>query len=434
MILDSKTALVLGGGGSRGSYELGVWQALREMDIEINIVTGTSIGAINGAMIAQNNYETAVDMWNNIETTHVFDMPIKENEPLKQKIWQTYQTFVFNFLKNGGTDTKPLKNTLNTFIDENKIRSSPIDYGLVTIEMNTNIAHELFKEDIPQGKIIDYIIASASIYPAFKPHKIDNVNYLDGAYHDNLPVKMAMKKGATNIIAVDLEAFGVVKKEILELTDNIVYIRCYWNLGPTLVFDRPTMQHNIRLGYLDTLKAYHIYDGYAFTFISGFGKHIADLFSKYLPLETLLQKGSGGFVLDQLFLKQLEKIYEEHGISEPSDADIALICAEVAGEVFGLNSEIIYSYEVWQQHLNESVAKVPLNITNSDKSDSQSNLLENLYESAKTLANRQCRAKLAGSIIANIFQTPNYQLSGASLTILPEAFLAGLYLAATELI
>lgn len=434
--MDNKTALVLGGGGSRGSYELGVWQALREMNIEIDIVTGTSIGAINGAMVAQNSYETAVDMWNKIETTHVFDMPIKEDEPLKQKIWQTYQTFALNFIKSGGTNTSPLKNTLNTFIDEDKIRSSPIDYGLVTIEMDTNTAHELFKEDIPNGKIVDYIIASASIYPAFKPHKIDDVNYLDGAYHDNLPIKMAMRKGANNIIAVDLEAFGVVKKEILELATNSIYIHCYWNLGPTLVFDRPTMQHNIRLGYLDALKAYNVYEGYAFTFICGFHKHIASLFSKYLSLENLLQKGSGGFVLDQLFLKQLQKIYEEHEISEPSNDDIALICAEVAGEVFGLNNEIIYSYEIWQHHLHESIAKVPLpdNIINNDKSDSQFNLLETLYESAKTLTNRQSRAKLAGHIIAEILQTQDYQLSGASLTILPEAFLAGFYLAATELV
>ena len=75
--MNRKTALVLGGGGSRGAYELGVWQALREMGIGIDMVTGTSIGAINGAMVAQGAYETAVSLWNNIETAHVIDMPFK---------------------------------------------------------------------------------------------------------------------------------------------------------------------------------------------------------------------------------------------------------------------------------------------------------------------------------------------------------------------
>ena len=54
-----KTALVLAGGGSRGAYQIGVWQALREMDIPIHIVTGTSVGALNGALIAQNSFDTA---------------------------------------------------------------------------------------------------------------------------------------------------------------------------------------------------------------------------------------------------------------------------------------------------------------------------------------------------------------------------------------
>lgn len=39
-----KTGLVLGGGGSRGAYEIGVWQALRELGIGIDVVTGTSVG------------------------------------------------------------------------------------------------------------------------------------------------------------------------------------------------------------------------------------------------------------------------------------------------------------------------------------------------------------------------------------------------------
>ena len=68
-----KTALVLGGGGSRGAYEIGVWQALRELGIPVNMVTGTSVGAINGAMIAQDAFELAVSLWKEIDTPMVFD-------------------------------------------------------------------------------------------------------------------------------------------------------------------------------------------------------------------------------------------------------------------------------------------------------------------------------------------------------------------------
>ena len=70
-----KVALVLGGGGSRGAYEAGVWQALTELGIEIDIVTGCSVGAINAAMVVQGNVDLTAQLWREIETRMVFDVP-----------------------------------------------------------------------------------------------------------------------------------------------------------------------------------------------------------------------------------------------------------------------------------------------------------------------------------------------------------------------
>lgn len=50
-----KTALVLGGGGARGAFEVGVWKALDELDYKPDIITGTSVGALNGALMLQGN-------------------------------------------------------------------------------------------------------------------------------------------------------------------------------------------------------------------------------------------------------------------------------------------------------------------------------------------------------------------------------------------
>ena len=426
----SKTALVLAGGGSRGSYELGVWQALRELDIELHIVTGTSIGAINGAAIAQGDYDAAVRLWNNIETSKVIDVPVNEDVSLQQKIWETYHSYMINFLKRGGTGVDSLRETLALFLDEQKVRSSSVIYGLVTIEMDSKVPHELFINDIPKGKMLDYIIASASIYPAFKPHSIDDVRYVDGAYHDNMPVKMALDKGATDIIAVDLDAFGVVKKETLKLAKRVVYIKSYWNLGPTLVFDHATIQRNIRLGYLDTLKAYGAYEGYAFTFLPGFCEEIMTKFSECLPLEDFLSR-SGGGVLDQLFLRSLYKIIEERGGHKNDDYSAALVCAELAGEIFGLNCTVIYNYEVWRQRLYQNVADTPLpNIPNL----AGSNLLDAVFESAQTIVSKQSRTKLVASLIGEMLRTESTTRPPASLTVLPETFLAGLFLAVTEVL
>ena len=53
----NKTAIVLAGGGSRGAYQIGVWKALREMGIDYQLVTGTSVGALNGVLMVQQEYD-----------------------------------------------------------------------------------------------------------------------------------------------------------------------------------------------------------------------------------------------------------------------------------------------------------------------------------------------------------------------------------------
>lgn len=55
-----KRAIVLAGGGTKGSYEVGVWRALNELGIDYQIVTGTSIGSINGVFMASGEYERGV--------------------------------------------------------------------------------------------------------------------------------------------------------------------------------------------------------------------------------------------------------------------------------------------------------------------------------------------------------------------------------------
>ncbi len=245
MTENRKTALVLGGGGARGAYEIGVWQALREMDIKIDMVTGSSVGAINGAMIAQNSFDLTINLWREIQTDMVVDLGF----PPKK--------------------SRPLMDLLNRYVDEDKVRNSGTDFGLATVELPNLALRHLFLEDIPGGKLTDFIVASCSLFPALKVTDIDNTKYVDGGYLDNLPVGMALKRGATHVIAVDLETSGIVQKEPLKQAENLVLIRCKWDLGEVMVFDSKNAVKNIRLGYLDALKAYGFYDGYYYTFSKG---------------------------------------------------------------------------------------------------------------------------------------------------------------------
>lgn len=238
---NGKTALVLGGGGSKGAYEIGVWQALNELGIQIDIVTGTSIGAVNGALVAQNEFDTAKRIWNEIEESTITQL----------------------------TEKNELRKILKEHLKEEEIRSSSTKYGIVTVEFPRFKSHCMFVEDIPKGKLIDYIMASAACFPITKTYEIDDKKFVDGGYSDNVPVEMALEKGAQNVIAVDLDSIGIVRKEALKETEVLRRICCEWDLGSFLEFNPKNTKRIIRLGYLDTMKEFNVFAGKKYTFIKG---------------------------------------------------------------------------------------------------------------------------------------------------------------------
>jgi NTE family protein len=271
-----ETALILGGGGSRGSYQVGAWKAMREMGITFDMVAGTSVGAINGISVAMDNFEQAEELWRNTRTAEIFDIA-KEKSPDELSEIEEAWGLAREMLLHGGAESTGLMDLLNNFVDEDSFRESAIEYGLVTTEIPQLKGHYLFKDDIPEGKLFDYVVASASCFPAAHYHVIDDVKFIDGAYTDNLPIKMALDKKASRIIAVDLQGLGIIRKASLrhaeERSEEFVYIKSKWDLGNILTFDTPRMERNMRLGYLDAMKAFGRLDGSRFTFEKGaFGK------------------------------------------------------------------------------------------------------------------------------------------------------------------
>ena len=293
-----KTALVLSGGGSRGAYEAGAWQALTELGIQIDMVTGTSVGAINGAMVAQQDLENTVKLWKEIETHMVFDVP----EGFKM------QDYAKEFVKHKGASTTGLKKLMEKYYDEDKIRKSPVDFGVVVVEKDTLKPHYVFKNQMKPGQLIDYVMASASIFPAVHSYEIDGVEYIDGGYADVMPVKMALERGADEIIAVYLNAVGLVDRKTLAKQPNLTLIESKWDLGATLVFDTQNSRRIMRLGYLDTMKVYGVFDGDYYTFALGtFGKQTlkcADAAAKIFGLDPCL------IYTKENYLKALRKAIE----------------------------------------------------------------------------------------------------------------------------
>ena len=241
-------ALVLAGGGARGSYQVGVWRALTELGWRPGIITGTSVGSLNGAMFALDLYETARDMWLTIRSQDVMELP-EQNADLSE-----LHAFLRDVVRQGGMDVSPLEEIVERVLDEDALRASPIRLGLVTVEQRGLKARELALDDIPHGKVKDYLLASAACFPALRAHIIDGVSYLDGGYRDNMPTALAQKMGADELVCVDLEGVGITRPNRTGLPTTL--IRSYWELGDILHFDPDTARRNIELGYYDTLRAF----------------------------------------------------------------------------------------------------------------------------------------------------------------------------------
>ena len=243
----TQKALVLAGGGARGSYQVGVWRALMELDWHPQIITGTSVGGLNGAMFVLDLYETARDMWLTIRSRDVMELP-EENAD-----FSALHQFLRRVVKEGGMDVTPLEEIVERVLDEDALRAAPIRFGIVTVEQRGLRPRELTLEDIPAGQVRDYLMASAACFPALRARQIDGVKFLDGGYSDNMPTGLAKTMGAEELVCVDLEGVGITRPNLTGLPTTM--IRSYWELGDILHFDPDTAKRNMELGYYDTRRA-----------------------------------------------------------------------------------------------------------------------------------------------------------------------------------
>jgi NTE family protein len=254
--MTKKLGLVLEGGGAKGSYHIGVLKALFEHGVQFTSVCGTSVGAINGAMIAQGDFDLLLELWKSLTPSKILDVNDEEIEKLMQKRGGGFVYFmklVGSALKNRGLSFERAKAFFAEYINEEKIRQSPIDFGLVTVATSKKwVPVELFKEDIPEGGLLDYVLASA-YFPAFKRSPINGETYIDGGLYDNLPINPLIRRGYTDILAIRTNSKMPIKK-VIDKSVNVKYISPSQHLGKTLAFTNQSVTKNINLGYNDALK------------------------------------------------------------------------------------------------------------------------------------------------------------------------------------
>ena len=260
---EKEYGLVLAGGGTKGAYEVGIWKALCEMEINVTAIVGASIGALNGALFLQNNFEETVKMYENIKIDNIMNV---NGIDANKNIFDLSNIFnlAADYTKQKGIDNTPLREMIRKYVDMDKIYNSPIDFGLVTYSVKNKTPLQVFKNEIPKEQMEDYLLAS-SCFPIFKPQIINGEEYYDGGLYDNIPSNMLIEKGYKNIIIADIAGVGFSKKTV----NKDIYVKVISSsedLGGTFEFNHERILNNIKLGYLDTMKSFNKLQGHIYYF------------------------------------------------------------------------------------------------------------------------------------------------------------------------
>ncbi|MBQ7410206.1 MAG: patatin-like phospholipase family protein [Clostridia bacterium] len=305
--MEKEYALILAGGGTRGAYQVGAWKALKDLDINVKAVMGTSIGSLNGALILQDDVDAMIDLYQNMELTSI--MEINEKVDTSRNLFdiKNLKPLVAEFINSKGINNEPLRETINKYIDLDKIYKSKMDFGLVTYSIDNKAPLQLYKDQIPKDEFVDFLLASSCL-PIFKAQKIGNFEFVDGAFYDNIPINMAIEKGYKNIIVIDINGTGFNRR----MADKNVYLKVISpkeKLGGTMNFNKDRMKNNIALGYLDTMRSFNKMQGHIYYFYSKEFNRMLEVFN----LQTIygLENAAKIYEINKYKAYKFEEFIEE---------------------------------------------------------------------------------------------------------------------------
>lgn len=289
-----KFRLVLGGGGAKGCYHVGAWQAFDELGIHFDAVTGTSIGALVGIFYPGRQIGEVTRFVERMTPTQIAkELPYLPAN-LKEKVHgtKTVLEFLIKYM-DSKMDITPLRHNFSQMFDYDAFQKSPVEYACMTFNDTLKEPHPFYKKEITAANAENIVMASAACYPAFPKVTIDGQEYIDGGYADNVPISLALEimPEADGTVVIDLH--DTTEPLPPALTEDMFYIEPILAPGSSLDF---SPDHAVRLyaqGYLETYKNLGILPGHLFTFTA-----------QDIPLTEVTEK-------------YLEAQFSQHGITLP---------------------------------------------------------------------------------------------------------------------
>lgn len=257
-VLDTEKeyGLVLEGGGAKGAYQIGAWKALKEAGIRIKGIAGTSVGALNGALICMGDLEKAESLWENISYSQIMSVDDKIMEDIfkQKKISRDALKDMMDYISAGGVDITPLKELIAECVDEEKIQNSSMDLYIHTFSVDEMRELNVDLKEIEPELIKDFLLASSYIFPIFKSEKLHGKTYIDGGAINNVPIDTLIEKEYKDILVVRIFGIGREKKVKIPEGTTIYTIAPTVSLGSILDFNPKRSKMHLKRGYFDTMR------------------------------------------------------------------------------------------------------------------------------------------------------------------------------------
>ncbi|MBX9137121.1 MULTISPECIES: patatin-like phospholipase family protein [unclassified Clostridium] len=260
-----KIGLVLAGGGGKGAYELGVWKALKQLNLTkyISVFSGTSIGAFNSVLFAMDDIDKADSLWEEVTMDKL--VPISKTELIKRGIGlylggknlQLAKKFLTDKLEHGAISNDGAVEMVEKYLDFNKVKEkNKICYAACTKLPNFNAKY--FKiNDYDEEIAKKIVLASASLPLIYDSTEVLGEKYIDGGIADNVPIQPVYGEKCDIIIVVLLSKDGQIDRSlypnsrlIIIAPENLVENA----ITGTLNLDTDAKRVRIIEGYNDTIN------------------------------------------------------------------------------------------------------------------------------------------------------------------------------------
>jgi NTE family protein len=187
------TAFVLGGGGVLGAVEIGMLRALFERDIVPDLVLGTSVGALNGALVARQPDAAVIAkltrLWHGAGAS---GGDVYGDSPLR-----TVRRAVAT-----GThlwSAKPLRQALDDELGDLTFEELPVRFQVCAASIERAAEHWF-----DSGRVVDAVVASAAVPGLLPPAKVGDEHYLDGGIVNSIPLGRAVQLGASRVFVLQV--------------------------------------------------------------------------------------------------------------------------------------------------------------------------------------------------------------------------------------